>query len=171
MAQSWRKIVKVDFVLTVLSLKTQDLSKMNKHKLEVSNIINFRSPAQEVGGNPNKDLVIYLDSKRSKVQIFKTTQPLKIRLLSGAHRKSKHPKSVTFSNLSSFPDLSNYLASKLVRYCKSFRAVNFGHNFKSCSAVWWCSSEPVELESFTKGNGLQESPRNNSFCRDPIQEL
>lgn len=63
-------------------LKNQDLSEINKRRLEVSNIINLHRP---VGGekNPTNDLAISLDSKRSKVKIFKTTQPLKIMLLSG----------------------------------------------------------------------------------------
>lgn len=62
--------------------KNQDLSEMNKRRLEVSNIINLHRPVGGGGGKPN-DLAISLDSKRSKVKIFKTTQPLKITLLSG----------------------------------------------------------------------------------------
>lgn len=50
MTQSWREIVKGGFVLIVPSLKTQNLSEMNKHRLEVSNIINFHSPD---GGKKN----------------------------------------------------------------------------------------------------------------------
>lgn len=65
------------FVLIVPSLKNQELSEMNKHGLEVSNVINFHRP---VGGEKKKShhLAIPLDSKRSKIN-----QPLKIRLLSG----------------------------------------------------------------------------------------
>lgn len=66
--------------MTVPSLKNQDLSEMHKHRLEVSNIINFHRP---IGGKNKPYLAISLDSKRSNVKIFKTNQPLKIRLLSG----------------------------------------------------------------------------------------
>ena len=62
------------------SLKNEDLSEMNKHRLEVSNT-NFHRRAR--GGKEKKHLAISLDSKRSKVKIFKVNQPLKIRFLSG----------------------------------------------------------------------------------------
>lgn len=56
MTQGWREIVKGGFVLVVLSLKNEDLSEMNKHSLEVSNIISFHRP---LGSKKKKNPLSY----------------------------------------------------------------------------------------------------------------